>query len=210
MLLAMNRRLRRTQGFLAVAFAAALVIGPDLAEAQDAGGAPPATPPAATDAPPSPTPAAPQSPTPPPAAIEAPAAPAPARRCQAPAAPAPQAEQPAPEADRFSQDELRKLLAPIALYPDALLAQMLPAAAYPLEIVQAQRWLDKNPNLVAANDFSGIDNQKMGPRGQGVGAVPRCHSQDEPGSQSDHRPRRRDRESAAGRRSHDPAIARRG
>ena len=37
MLLAMNRRLRRTQGFLAVAFAAALVIGPDLAEAQDAG-----------------------------------------------------------------------------------------------------------------------------------------------------------------------------
>ena len=138
MLLAMNRRLRRTEAFLAVAFAAALVIGPDLAEAQDAGGAPPATPPAATDAPPSPTPAAPQSPTPPPAATEAPATPAPPpAAAEAPATPAPQAEQPPPEADRFSQDELRKLLAPIALYPDALLAQMLPAAAYPLEIVQA-------------------------------------------------------------------------
>jgi hypothetical protein len=37
MLLAMNRRLRRTEGYLAVAFAAALVIAPDHAEAQDAG-----------------------------------------------------------------------------------------------------------------------------------------------------------------------------
>jgi Protein of unknown function (DUF3300) len=44
-------------------------------------------------------------------------------------------------------------LAPIALYPDALLAQLLPASAYPLEIVQAQRWLEAAafsvlPNIV--------------------------------------------------------------
>jgi hypothetical protein len=57
MLLAMNRRLRRTEGYLAIAFAAALVIGPDLAEAQ-AGG----TPPAAPTAPQSPTPPAPPAP----------------------------------------------------------------------------------------------------------------------------------------------------
>jgi hypothetical protein len=140
MLLVMNRRLRRTQDWLAIAFALALAIGPDLAEAQDAGGTPPAAP------------AAPQSPSPP-AATQAP-----------PAAPAAQAEQPQPQANRFSQDELRKLLAPIALYPDALLAQMLPASAYPLEIVQAERWLQKNPALVEKYDFSGIDKEKWTPR----------------------------------------------
>jgi hypothetical protein len=128
MLLAMNRRLRRTQGSLAIAFALALAIGPELAEAQNAQGTPPAAPAAPATAVP---PAAPQQPPAPPAA-EAPSA-----------APAAQAE--APAADRFSEEELRKLLAPIALYPDALLAQLLPAAAYPLEIVQAQRWLDANP-----------------------------------------------------------------
>jgi hypothetical protein len=58
MLLVMNRRLRRTQGYLAVAFAAALALGPELAEAQDAAGtplaptAPQSQPPAATEAPP--------------------------------------------------------------------------------------------------------------------------------------------------------------
>lgn len=39
------------------------------------------------------------------------------------------------------------MLAPIALYPDALLSQMLMAATYPLEIVQAERWLKANKNL---------------------------------------------------------------
>ena len=72
MLLAMNRRLRRTEGYLAFAFAAALVIGPDLAEAQDAGGTPPAAPmtpqspllapPATTRETPPPAPAATQTP----------------------------------------------------------------------------------------------------------------------------------------------------
>ena len=71
---------------------------------------------------------------PPPAATPAPATtPAPAET----AAPA-EAEQP-PENSMFTRDELEKLLAPIALYPDPLLAQMLPASAYPVQIVQAQR-----------------------------------------------------------------------
>ena len=56
MLLAMNRGLRLTQGWLAIAFAVALAIAPDLAEAQDAGGtaptpAQPAAPPPAQPAP---------------------------------------------------------------------------------------------------------------------------------------------------------------
>ncbi|WP_244488717.1 DUF3300 domain-containing protein [Bosea sp. Leaf344] len=42
--------------------------------------------------------------------------------------------------------QLDALLAPIALYPDALLAQILMASTYPLEIVQAERWLASNKN----------------------------------------------------------------
>jgi Protein of unknown function (DUF3300) len=64
---------------------------------------------------------------------------------------------------KFTQAELEKLLAPIALYPDSLLAQMLPAAAYPLEIVQAHRWLEKNGAAAAAQDFSAADAQSWDP-----------------------------------------------
>jgi hypothetical protein len=42
----------------------------------------------------------------------------------------------------FSAEQLDALVAPIALYPDPLLAQVLMASAYPVQIVQAQRWLD--------------------------------------------------------------------
>jgi hypothetical protein len=44
-------------------------------------------------------------------------------------------------------EQLDSLLAPIALYPDPLLSQILVAATYPLEIVQADRWLKQNPAL---------------------------------------------------------------
>ena len=47
----------------------------------------------------------------------------------------------------FSNEELAQMLAPIALYPDALLSQMLIAASYPFEIVEADRWLARNPQL---------------------------------------------------------------
>jgi len=52
-----------------------------------------------------------------------------------------------PTQDKFSKEELDQMLAPIALYPDSLLAQMLMAATYPLEVVEAARWVGKNPNL---------------------------------------------------------------
>ncbi len=48
----------------------------------------------------------------------------------------------APAADKFSTEQLDALVAPIALYPDPLLAQVLMASAYAVQIVQAQRWLD--------------------------------------------------------------------
>jgi hypothetical protein len=47
----------------------------------------------------------------------------------------------------FRQEELDQMLAPIALYPDELLVQVLMAATYPLEVVQAYRWVQANSNL---------------------------------------------------------------
>jgi len=47
----------------------------------------------------------------------------------------------------FTSEQLDQILAPIALYPDALLSQTLMAATYPLEVVEAARWTQANPNL---------------------------------------------------------------
>ena len=57
------------------------------------------------------------------------------------------AAQGAPAAPAFSQGELESMLAPIALYPDALLSQMMMASTYPLEIVEAARWRKANASL---------------------------------------------------------------
>ena len=61
------------------------------------------------------------------------------------------AQQPAPlapaPAQLLSPEQLDTLVAPIALYPDALLSQVLVASTYPLEVVEAQQWLQKNGNL---------------------------------------------------------------
>src|SRR5215831_4917258 len=53
----------------------------------------------------------------------------------------------------FSSEELDNLLAPIALFPDPLLAQMLPAATFVDQIIQASQWLRAN------NNPAGINNQ---------------------------------------------------
>jgi hypothetical protein len=52
-----------------------------------------------------------------------------------------------PPERRFGQEELDQMLAPIALYPDSLLAQILMASTYPLEVVQADRWTKAKGNL---------------------------------------------------------------
>ena len=48
---------------------------------------------------------------------------------------------------KFRQEELDQMLAPVALYPDSLLAQILMAATYPLEVIQAGRWVKAYKNL---------------------------------------------------------------
>jgi hypothetical protein len=74
--------------------------------------------------------------------------PLPAQVPPPPATPAPAATPAASSgAKSFSQQELDQLVAPIALYPDPLLAQVLMASTYPLEVVQAERWRKANPSL---------------------------------------------------------------
>jgi hypothetical protein len=50
-------------------------------------------------------------------------------------------------AKTFKQEELDQLLAPVALYPDDVLTQILMASTYPLEVVQAERWAKQNKSL---------------------------------------------------------------
>jgi len=71
---------------------------------------------------------------------------APARALQQDAPAAPAQDTPA-KASTFSPEQLEQLVAPVALYPDSLLAQLLMAATYPLEIVEAARWAQKNPKI---------------------------------------------------------------
>ncbi|MEW6416924.1 MAG: DUF3300 domain-containing protein [Nitrospirota bacterium] len=48
---------------------------------------------------------------------------------------------------KFKKEELAQMLAPIALYPDSLLSQILMASTYPIEVVEAERWIKQNKDL---------------------------------------------------------------
>ncbi len=63
----------------------------------------------------------------------------------------------------FRQEELDQMLAPIALYPDELLVQVLMAATYPLEVVRAYRWLQANPNLTGDPLAAALEQQNWDP-----------------------------------------------
>jgi hypothetical protein len=63
----------------------------------------------------------------------------------------------------FRQEELDQILAPIALYPDALLAQIFMASTYPLEIVQADRWLKQHTQLQGDALTAALEQQSWDP-----------------------------------------------
>lgn len=63
----------------------------------------------------------------------------------------------------LSPEQLQQLVAPIALYPDALLAQILAASAYPTQIVEAERFLQQNPNLKGKELGDAVDQQDWDP-----------------------------------------------
>src|SRR3989475_1573821 len=71
-------------------------------------------------------------------------------------------QQPAPPAKQSPQ-ELQQLVAPIALYPDALVAQILAASTYPTEIVEADRWMQSHPNLKGDDLAKEVDKQPWDP-----------------------------------------------
>jgi uncharacterized membrane protein YgcG len=86
----------------------------------------------------------------------------------APTAPAPPAE----EAPKIPNDQLDSLVSPIALYPDPLLAQTLAASTYPLEIIQLQQWLGKNPTLKGKALTDAVLKQNWDPSIQAMAALP--------------------------------------
>src|SRR5271166_4219009 len=96
-----------------------------------------------------------QAPSPAPSApLPAPAAPSPApvAPLPAPSAPPPAAQAAVTSAPVFKMEEIDQLMAPIALYPDDLLVQILTAATYPLEIVMAARWVADPKNAALKGD----------------------------------------------------------
>lgn len=72
----------------------------------------------------------------------------------------------------FSQQELDQMLAPIALYPDALLSQILMASTYPLEIVEAARWSAANPGLNGDQAVQAVEQNNWDPSVKSLVAFP--------------------------------------
>lgn len=94
----------------------------------------------------------------------------------APAAPAPAAESPAGATKTkdvvFTQEQLDQMLAPIALYPDALLAQVLMAATYPGEVAEAVAWSKANGTLKGDEAVKQVAGQTWDPSVQALVAFP--------------------------------------
>jgi Protein of unknown function (DUF3300) len=84
----------------------------------------------------------------------------------------PAQQQPEEQAPKIPNDQLDSLVAPIALYPDPLLAQVLAASTYPLEIIQLQQFLTKNPTLKDKALEDAVMKQNWDPSVQGLAGMP--------------------------------------
>src|SRR5689334_17233941 len=90
-----------------------------------------------------------------------------------------QAQTPAPSTsttpntgEQLSTAQLEQLVAPIALYPDALLSQVLMASTYPLEVVAAARWAASNPGVTGKKLEDAMAGQPWDPSVKALTAVP--------------------------------------
>jgi hypothetical protein len=72
-------------------------------------------------------------------------------------------EAPPAQPAQESTEELQQLVAPIALYPDALVAQILAASTYPTEIVEADRWMQDHSHLKGKDLAKEVDKQPWDP-----------------------------------------------
>ena len=84
----------------------------------------------------------------------------------------PQAASPQQQAAKIPPDQLDSLVAPIALYPDPMLAQTLAASTYPLELIQLQQWLTKNPGLKDKALADAVAKQPWDPSIQALAGLP--------------------------------------
>src|SRR5215469_14630022 len=95
-----------------------------------------------------------------------------ASSAQKTAAPPAQGQPAQNQSAKIPPDQLDSLVAPIALYPDPLLAQVLAASTYPLEIVQLQQWLGKNAGLKDKALADAVQKQPWDPSVQSMAAMP--------------------------------------
>ena len=72
----------------------------------------------------------------------------------------------------LNPQQLQDLVAPIALYPDTLLSQILVASTYPIEVVEAQQWLQQNRNLHGQQLMDAARQQNWDPSVQALVAFP--------------------------------------
>jgi len=73
---------------------------------------------------------------------------------------------------KIPDDQLNSLVAPIALYTDPLLGQVLVASTYPLEIIQLQQWLEKHKDLKGNALVAAVEKEDWDPSIQGLAALP--------------------------------------
>jgi hypothetical protein len=71
-----------------------------------------------------------------------------------------------------SPDQLQQLVAPIALYPDSLVAQILAASAFPEQVVEADRWVQSHPELKDNALAQAVDQQPWDPSVKALAAFP--------------------------------------
>ena len=80
----------------------------------------------------------------------------------------------------FNQAQLDQMLAPIALYPDPLLSQVLMASTYPLEVVEADRWSRAHPDLRGDAAVRAVERQSWDPSVKSLVAFPQIlHTMDD-------------------------------
>ncbi len=78
----------------------------------------------------------------------------------------------AQERKSYPQAELDQMLAPVALYPDALLSQVLMASTYPLEVVEAARWARTHPGVQGDEAVRAVDDKDWDPSVKSLLAFP--------------------------------------
>jgi hypothetical protein len=88
------------------------------------------------------------------------------------AAPAPAQSAPAPPYTQQTPEELQRLVAPIALYPDSLVAQILTASTFPEEVVEADRWVQAHPDLKGDDLGKAVDQQPWDPSVKALSGFP--------------------------------------